>query len=56
MLTPSACTAICNEKVAAAQKAMCTPNKNRANENRFPDDQRLFNIFYFSWRDLWEQA
>jgi hypothetical protein len=44
MLTPSACTAICNEKVAAAQKARiskntCTPNKNRANENRAPDHE-----------------
>ena len=40
MLTPSACTAICNEKVAAAQK-------NRANENRAPDHEIIQHFLLF---------
>ena len=52
MLTPSACTAICNEKVAAAQKARiskntCTPNENRANENRAPDHEIIQHFLLF---------
>ena len=40
MLTPSACTAICNEKVAAAQK-------NRANENRAPVHEIIQHFLLF---------
>lgn len=52
MLTPSACTAICNEKVAVAQKARiskttCTSNKNRANENRAPDHEIIQHFLLF---------
>lgn len=52
ILTPSTCTAICNEKVALAQKARismntCTSNKNRANENRAPDHEMIQHFLLF---------
>ena len=47
MLTPSACTAICNEKVAVAQKARISKNTCTSNENRAPDHEIIQHFLLF---------
>ena len=47
MLTPSACTAICNEKVAVAQKDRILKNMCTSNENRAPDHEIIQHFLLF---------
>lgn len=51
MLTPSACTAICNDKVAAAQKARISENTHTSNENSgAPHDHQIIQDFLLFFR------